>query len=45
MFKQLFFFAIILKLVFSNTNCNILSLSGGGSFGAVEAGIFKKFNN
>ena len=41
MFKQLFFFVIILKLVLSFTNCNILSLSGGGSFGAIEAGILK----
>jgi predicted acylesterase/phospholipase RssA len=41
MMKQLFFFAIIIQLAFSYTNCNILSLSGGGSFGAVEAGILK----
>ena len=44
MFKQLFFFVIILKLVLS-FNCNILSLSGGGSFGAIEAGILKSLIN
>jgi len=32
---------IILTNVLSYNTCNILSLSGGGSFGAVEAGILK----
>ncbi len=41
-------FLFFISLIFVNSkldNCNILSLSGGGSFGAVELGILEKLDN
>lgn len=41
-------FLFFISLIFVNSkldNCNILSLSGGGSFGAVELGILDKLDN
>jgi len=38
---KLFTVCIMFTNVLSDNTCNILSLSGGGSFGAVEAGILK----
>ena len=34
--------SIIINAKFDN--CNILSMSGGGSFGAVEVGVLEKIN-
>ena len=41
-------FLFFISFIFVNSkldNCNILSLSGGGSFGAVELGILEKLDN
>ena len=43
----IYFFVFNVLTVFINAdfdNCNILSMSGGGSFGAVEVGILEKIN-
>ena len=37
----IFFLLNILPLIFSYKTCNVLTLGGGGSFGAVEVGILK----
>ncbi len=45
---NLVFFLFLFNFIFVNSkldNCNILSLSGGGSFGAVELGILEKLDN
>ena len=44
-FKLLTLTLTLLSSVVASKECNILSLSGGGSFGAVEAGILKDMIN
>lgn len=41
MFTKILTMSLLILYVTAIDNCNILSLSGGGSFGAVEAGILK----